>query len=306
VIAARGKYVIVHNQWTKQRAGVAGDMRRFEGDPLRLIQCAEYLEYVPGILWNSYSTCCWQDDTLRAAKSVAVGTAGAIDNLGRLSDPWIYPEEVTMNGDRFDKAPLQYIESHDHSRFLTNFGTLATDEIADPLFLDGDRSRWYKLQPYLIWLMTAKGLPMLWQGQEFGESYSLPRQGLAKVALLRPVRWDLFYDTPGRILVTLTRKLLALRGSMDQLRRGDIHFYNDPAMYQSRGVMLIHRSLGDAWTLVAINFADTDAVVPFRFPTEGYYLEKLSDGDAIEVNTFGEFKQLTVPSNYGRIWTKSS
>jgi hypothetical protein len=38
---------------------------------------------------------------------------------------------------------------------------------------------------------------MLWEGQELGEDFTLPGNGLGKVALLRPVNWDYFYDTPG-------------------------------------------------------------------------------------------------------------
>ena len=34
-----------------------------------------------------------------------------------------YPEQETANGDVIPKAALQYIENHDHERFLCNFGT---------------------------------------------------------------------------------------------------------------------------------------------------------------------------------------
>ena len=38
------------------------------------------------------------------------------------------------------------------------------------------------LQPYLIALLMSKGIPMLWQGQEFAENYFLPDFGRAGVA----------------------------------------------------------------------------------------------------------------------------
>ena len=33
---------------------------------------------------------------------------------------------------------------------MCNFGLSNPDEAGNPLFLEGDRSRWYMLQPYLI------------------------------------------------------------------------------------------------------------------------------------------------------------
>ena len=45
------------------------------------------------------------------------------------------------------------------------------DEAGNPLFAEGDRNRWYMLQPYLIAILMCKGQPMLWQGEEFGENY---------------------------------------------------------------------------------------------------------------------------------------
>jgi len=54
---------------------------------------------------------------------------------------------------------------------LCNFGTHNPDEAQNPLFAEGDRNRWYLLQPYLICLLMSKGVPMLWQGEEFAENY---------------------------------------------------------------------------------------------------------------------------------------
>jgi len=51
----------------------------------------------------------------------------------------------------------------------------------------------------------------LWQGEEFGENYFLPEFGAGRVALLRALRWDFFYDSPGQGLVQLVRKLLRIR-----------------------------------------------------------------------------------------------
>lgn len=115
-------------------------------------------------------------------------------------------------------AAVQYLENHDHPRFISDFGTINPG--ADPLFSQGNRELWYKLQPYLITLLTAPGIPLLFQGQEFGENYTLPGWGLGRTLLLCPVRWEYFYDTPGQSLVQLVRALLQIRKTFAQFRTG--------------------------------------------------------------------------------------
>lgn len=141
---------------------------------------------------------------------------------------------------------------------------------------------------------------MLWQGQEVGESYTVPWRGAGRVAMLRPVRWDEFYDEPGRSTIALVRKLLHLRLERHELRRGDHYFHNNHDLYQSRGVLLFTRQLDDAYTLIALNFTDETQLVPFNFPKPGTYTEKLH-GYTWDVQE-GE-SMVEVPSNYGRIWS---
>ena len=61
---------------------------------------------------------------------------------------------------------MQYVENHDHDRFICHFGTENPDELRNPLFERGIRANFYKVQPYLIGILMAKGIPLLWQGQE--------------------------------------------------------------------------------------------------------------------------------------------
>jgi maltooligosyltrehalose trehalohydrolase len=200
------------------------------------------------------------------------------------------------------KAPLQYLENHDHERFISNFGLERAD--SDPLFNQGDRSRWFKLQPYLIGLFAAKGIPMLWQGQEFGENYILPDGGLGRVLVLRPMRWDYFYDQPGRALISLVRRLVALRRRLPQLQTGEHYFFDSWDRYQSKGLLLFARYLGARYTLVALNTSDQEQAAPFWFPVAGNYREELHGGglDLDGVRALEE-TWLTIPSNYGRVWT---
>jgi maltooligosyltrehalose trehalohydrolase len=254
-------------QLTKSKlAGPPSDWRRFDAgpaEPLRLIQCAEQLEGPEEILRTTYSNTTWQNATFDAAKSVARGDRGPLTDLGLRLGLFGYCEQADSNGDLIPKTALQYLENHDHERFICNFGLTNPDEAANPLFLEGDRSRWFMLQPYLIAILMSKGIPMLWQGEEFAENYFLPDFGAGRVALLRPLRWDFFYDDAGQDVVSLVRKLLRLRRNRPQLRAGQYFFFNHWERYQSCGVLLFARYDDTAYTLVAVNTTDTEQTVPF-------------------------------------------
>lgn len=288
-------------RFVMDKAGGDDHWQRFfsnQGD-VNIIQCAEQLEGPVEILESTYSNCTWQNETLGAAQGSTKGSSEQLTNLGFRLGLVGYPAAMTVNDDTVPKTALQYIENHDHSRFLCNFGTTVAD---NDLLREGIRDRWFKVQPYLIALFTARGIPMLWQGQEFGENYYVPESGFGRVALFRPVRWDYFYDPIGKAAITLVRKLVALRNQLPQLRRGEHFFYNDPARYQDHQVLVFARRLGGDFTIIALNFGEEDQTVPFAFEVGGNYREELHGHDLTDVLA-GQERWLAVPSNYGRIWT---
>ena len=296
-------------QLTKSKiAGGSQYWKRFDAgptEPIRLVQMAEQLEGPEEVLETTYSNSTWQNRTFDAARSVARGDRGRLADWGLSLGLFGYPDEVTTNGERITKAALQYLENHDHERFLCNFGGLQNpDEAGNPLFLEADRGRWFMLQPYLIALLMSKGLPMLWQGEEFSENYFLPDAGMGRVALLRPLRWDYFYDTVGQAIVWLIRKLVRIRRDRSQIRSGAYFFFNNWDRYQSAGVLLFARYDGAQYTLVAVNTGDTEQHVPFWFPIAGNYVEELHGG-ALNLTAIPALQEVTlaIPSHYGSIWT---
>ena len=276
------------------------------GSPIRLIQCAEQLEGPEEILRSTYSNSTWQNHTFDAARSIARGDRGRLADWGLSLGLLGYPEEVTTNGDVIPKTAFQYLENHDHERFLCNFGLTNPDEAGNPLFLEGDRRRWYMMQPYLIATLMSKGVPMLWQGEEFSENYFLPDVGSGRVSVLRPLRWDFFYDKPGQEVVRLVRRLLRIRANRAHVRQRACFFFNDWDRYLRVGVVLFARYTGPQYTLVAVNIGDSDQTVPFWFPVGGDYAEELHGGD-LSLKGIVPLKEtsLTIPSHYGRIWTAS-
>jgi maltooligosyltrehalose trehalohydrolase len=150
--------------------------------------------------------------------------------------------------------------------------------------------------------MTSRGIPLLWQGQEFGENYYVPTSGWGRVMLFRPVRWDYFYDPIGKSVIWLVRCLLQIR-RQTQFRQGAHYFYNDYGRYQSKGVLLFSRSADQSFSLVALNFTDEAQSVPFAFPFAGDYREELHLQHNLTGLAAEEEQWLTIPSNYGCIWT---
>lgn len=285
-------------QFVRDQSGQHWDRFR-NGSDFNLVQCAEQLEDPRGVVWQTYTNSTWQNDTMSAASAVARGDRGRLYDLGMQLGLSGFPEQVTHNNDTLPKSAFQYLESHDQSRFLANFGVIKGD---DPLFDKADRSKWFKVQPFLIALFTGKGIPMFWQGEELGADNCIPERGMARIGVIRPMPWELFYDEEGRGILQLCRRLTRLRRDNGQFRTGDYHFYNDWAGYQSKGVLLFSRSEGERFALVALNFTDADARVSFVFSRAGAYEELLHDGDNFTVQA-GEQRWLDIPSNYGRIWS---
>lgn len=284
-----------------------GHWQRFSAEGgLNLVQCAEQLERPREVVEGTYTNCTWQNETLDAAEDVAHGSTEALRRLGLQFGLMGYPDTVSYNGDRIKKTAVQYIENHDHARFLCNFKTFFN---GNELLAEGDRSLWFRLQPYLIGLFTAKGVPMLWQGQEFGENCNVPDQGWGRAAMFRPMRWEYFYDSVGKNMVGLIRKLVRVRKAGEQFRAGEHFFHNDDE-YISRGVLLFSRKMNGTFSLTALNFSDAEQTVSYAFPINGNYMEELHGREGADINLWniqaGSEIQLPIPANYGRVWTTAA
>jgi len=173
------------------------------------------------------------------------------------------------------------------------------------LLQQGDRDdNWPKVQPYLIALMTAKGTPLLAEGQEFCENYWIPANGYGRVMLYRPVRWNYFYDNDGKPIIRLLRKLTKIRRGGAQFSDGQHFFYNDYNNFNSKGLLAFSRQVGSTFSLVVVNFTNQEQTTSFAsFPTSGNYVEEIEGGQNLNGVVAGAAQTISVPSNYGCIWT---
>jgi 1,4-alpha-glucan branching enzyme len=285
----------------------------------RIVQCAEALDKAATVMSQSYTNSAWQNGLLYLAESVASG-AVPDDSYAHQLDPYFmgYPASTTAvdaagNPLQMPVAPFQFLESHDHSQLIV-YASQGSDS-NDPI-PEGDRSRFFKLQPHAIALYTLQGIPMLWQGQEFADNYGLPDNGLDRVHLERVTHWEYFYDANGQPLISLYRRLGGLRRSVAALRSRASFYYWQQSL-QGTQVFIYSRHAvatsanAESWALVLINFSDAAGAVNAPFPVAGTWREMLDDSlraTPLEVSPAqdGALVSLVVPSNYGQIWVKVS
>jgi maltooligosyltrehalose trehalohydrolase len=116
-------------------------------------------------------------------------------------------------------------------------------------------------------LYTAEGTPMLWQGQEFAESYSLPNSGNGRICFRRNVHWEYFYDAFGVPLVRLYRTLGSLRRTCPALRSRESFYYN--TISRTADGIVVYRRQSTAAKQVAmvfLNFSNGRQSVAVPFP----------------------------------------
>jgi 1,4-alpha-glucan branching enzyme len=279
----------------------------------RIIQCAENLPDPAGILSGTYSNCAWQNGFLDASESVAREGRVTEDFAHQLDPQYLgYPTEYRnpADGTVFPVAPFQYFESHDHGRFLNQFGANAFRDLLGEAY--GDRSRFYKVQPFVIALYTAKGIPMLWSGQEFGENWGVPDGGVGRNLFERPLHWEYFYDAPGKALVRLHRLMGTLRNGHRALGSRGYFYYYYERQHLDKGIIAYCRKAEAApgrpeeCLLIALNFSDADAEVWLKFPAAGLWTEMI-DGTrpTVRTQTDDEWAPVVIPSNYGAVYKRT-
>jgi maltooligosyltrehalose trehalohydrolase len=155
---------------------------------------------------------------------------------------------------------------------------------------------------------------MLWQGQEFADNYGLPDNGLDRVHLERETHWAYFYDSDGAPLISLYRRLGALRRSVRALRSRASYYYYQQSLQGTQVIIYSRHAVADganaeSWALVLLNFASWSSTVNAPFPVAGKWREMLDDSlrtTPLEVQpaTDGAMVSVTVNSNYGQVWVK--
>ena len=283
-----------------------------------ILQVAEDLDTPQAILQQTYTVATWQNNLLSKCEDMAmwnyVDEAFVHDLLLDLNNGG-YPNTQSMNGVQVPVAPFQYTDSHDHSFLVTFVGNTSAGNPDIATVYAGDRSIFYKLQPFAIALYTCRGVPMLWEGQEFADDYVLPNGGDLRIHFQRDMNWSYFYDAFGNPLITLYRKLAKLRRNLPALRSRDSFYYN----VQSRpgeGIIAYHRHAAatatapEQFAIVFLNFSGVTQTISIPAPSAGTYKESLDANPTgvgpltVVIANVADSFQVSVPSNYGYVYVK--
>lgn len=277
----------------------------------RIIQAAEYLDMPKEILKETYTTASKRWGPMLKAQNM-VKNYGSVPEafihdmlLIDFSTPWPKEYRNEQTGETFPVGPLQFLECHDKSRLMYILSGEHSPYHGGFDLFNRDKSHWYRLQPFAIALMTSEGVPLLWQGQEFGELYGKHDDGGSRVLAARPLHWNFFYENNGRTLVNLYRRLGELRHKYKALRSRSSYFYNEHSDL-NRGLVAFLRSpesSEDSPALVLINLNEQGGKLRVPFSV-GIWEEQIvtENPEKIEVNSPGEY-EVYIPSNYGKIFT---
>ena len=161
-----------------------------------------------------------------------------------------YPSAASM---------VNYIESHDEHRLIQELRDAGANA-------DAARRR---LALAATVLMAAPGVPMIYQGQEYGEDT------IIRVNERNPLRWDLLGTEGGKGLHAHYQRLLRLRDEHPALRSEG---FKIEAMKPEEKWVVFHRwnDEGDD-VVVAVNFADGDRTLDVLLTKPGTWRDVLSE-----------------------------
>jgi pullulanase len=222
---------------------------------------------------------------------------------------------TALNNRRFvtdGKTPTLYLSNHDHSQVAWQAG--ARDN-------KGAVGRWWRTQPFLIALYTATAVPLLHNGQEFGEEHFLPEddQNTGRRVTGRPLRWKLRTDPIGRTLVALHTTLAAIRHTHPALRSRHMYPADWPAWQTrfnevgvgvdtDRQLVIYHRwehlPGGVDNIVVVLNFSPTDHTIDVPVPYPGRWTDLLAGflgGPTWSIDAAHTHATIPVGSHWGRI-----
>jgi pullulanase len=214
-----------------------------------------------------------------------------------------------------ERAPVTYIENHDHESFMLNAGC---------------REEWWRTQPYAIALLTASGAPMIHNGQEFAELYPMPepfqedetappdsQDPARKRVVPRPLLWSQLDDGPGQSLFDLYRRLIEMRCGHAGLTSPNFYprFWDESqtqldgdgfGIDEARQVVVYHR-WGEAAdghlekSYIVLNFSQWAQTVEVTFPEDDGWVDLLSGwSPPVQDNRL----QFQVGSNWGHVFYK--
>ena len=186
---------------------------------------------------------------------------------------------------------VKYMISHDEQSLIQEM--VEFDNFTMQQALERDKF-------YSTILFTSNGIPMLWQGQEFGFKSGWTDQNQngnwdEEKLSYRPIDWNVLETENGQSHFEHYKKLIYLRKNNPAFSKGE--FY-DLYRYTNQGVVVYgykdnrENSLNDQVVVIA-NFSSTDqSILDVRFLSSGYWYNMFDPNDILH----------TADGNYGNYY----
>ncbi|HEY9822886.1 MAG TPA: alpha-amylase family glycosyl hydrolase, partial [Candidatus Sericytochromatia bacterium] len=125
-----------------------------------------------------------------------------------------------------------------------------------------------------VLLMTAMGVPMLWMGEEFGES----KRKSEAVTQPKKIAWSLLEKDLNRDLFEYYKKLIALRKQNSALQSNNIKFFHEAP--EAKVLAYSRWNEKGSRVVVVANFSESflSKYKVFNFPATGIWHEWMDDG----------------------------
>ena len=179
-------------------------------------------------------------------------------------------------GYSFVTGPINYMESHDENRLVyqaTEFQNQTFEEAYN-------RS---KLAATI--LFTGHGVPMIYSGQELGQS--APSRDSGGSPIQQPIQWDNLENSLVQELNNHYKTLIDLRNTTSVLKEPPLEIKYLDNNYKC---LIYWRADQDEKVIVAINFDTEQKSLDLEFPNSGDWTEVVNDTQiSIDSNWYGEF-----------------
>jgi 1,4-alpha-glucan branching enzyme len=251
--------------------------RRVKSD---VILIAENMKQITPEVFGTEIQACWNEPFLYKLRAQLCG--GDLSGEGRMENLW---SGITYTGMGLsDNAQcINYLESHDHERLIT--------ELRRTPGLNNDEALVAKMQLGLTAWATSLGVPMLYAGQEIGAENP-------KTLDRSPVNWKNLATPRNRAISRATRKALHLRIHHPAL---EVNEHEPVLIDSSRRLLVFHRwHAGGDDLLIVLNFLPEENNFDLTLPRAGVW-EEWFTRQRIEAQA-GEKLSFKVPGTCGQVW----
>lgn len=196
---------------------------------------------------------CWHESFYQTVQSHLWGETFDLDQLKQAIDPTYqdYPEGLT-------KA-VNYLCNHDQKRLLLDLGDRGIP----------DDAAFKRAKLGAVLLMTSVGVPLIWMGEEFGDSTPINAQETNQ-----QIGWSLLKHDRNRDLFEYYKRLIALRKQTPALQTANVQFFYENS--EDKVFAFSRWSEESSQVVVVANLSDQprpDYQIP-NFPDDGIWHEQ--------------------------------